>query len=269
MTVLVRAISRIGARTRFRFWNWGGRIKLIGALIRSATHYPATTRGQGFRVIMNQIRFTAVQALPFLSIMALVIGLAVIAQASAQAARFGFSDILGTILVTVVVRELGPLLTAIVVLGRSGTAIAAELATNGVLRETEALESMGVDPLQYLVVPRVLGGAISVAILAVFFDVVALGGGAIFAWALADVSPGALAASVQAALRPSDLWLTVIKGAVFGLGISTLCSFEGLVGGRRPTDIPQCVTRGVVASLLFVFLVSTGFSLLFWLVLNR
>jgi phospholipid/cholesterol/gamma-HCH transport system permease protein len=169
----------------------------------------------------------------------------------------------------VVIRELGPLLTAIVVLGRSGTAIAAELATNGVLRETEALESMGVDPLQYVVIPRVVGAAISVAVLAVYFDMVALGGGAMFAWWLADVSPAALTVSVRDALTPLDLWLTVVKGAVFGLGIATLCSYEGLVGGRRPTDIPQCVTRGVVASLLFVFLVSVAFSLLFWLVLNR
>ncbi|MFO7894760.1 MAG: ABC transporter permease [Longimicrobiales bacterium] len=266
--MLVRTIAGIGSRARQRGQSWLGRIRFIGALARSATHYPATTRTQGFRVIINQIRFTAVQALPFLSIMALVIGLAVIAQASAQAARFGFSDVLGTILVTVVIRELGPLLTAIVVLGRSGTAIAAELATNGVLRETEALESMGVDPLQYMVIPRVAGAAISVAVLAVFFDVVALGGGAVFAWWLADVSPAALAVSVRDALTPMDLWLTVVKGGVFGLGIATLCSYEGLVGGRRPTDIPQCVTRGVVASLLFVFLVSVSFSLLFWLVLN-
>lgn len=267
--MLARTIAAIGSRARQRGRNWLGRVRFIGALARSATHYPPTTRTQGFRVIVNQIRFTAVQALPFLSIMALVIGLAVIAQASAQAARFGFSDVLGTILVTVVIRELGPLLTAIVVLGRSGTAIAAELATNGVLRETEALESMGVDPLQYLVIPRVIGAMISVAVLAVFFDVVALGGGAVFAWWLADVSPASLAVSIRDALAPLDLWLTVVKGGVFGLGIATLCSYEGLVGGRRPTDIPQCVTRGVVASLLFVFLVSVSFSLLFWLVLNR
>lgn len=267
--MIARALTAIGQGTRNRTSSWLGRIRFIGALGRSAMHYPVTTRTQGLRVIINQIRFTAVQALPFLSIMALVIGLAVIAQASAQAARFGFSDVLGTILVTVVIRELGPLLTAIVVLGRSGTAIAAELATNGVLRETEALESMGVDPLQYLVIPRVVGASISVAVLAIFFDVVALGGGALFAWWLADVSPAALATSIRAALNPSDLWLTALKGAVFGVGIATLCSYEGLVGGRRPTDIPQCVTRGVVASLLFVFLVSTSFSLLFWLVLNR
>lgn len=264
-----QAVAAVGARTRRRVGSWSGRVSFVGAVIRSAIHYPPTTREPGLRVLIDQVRFTAVQAVPFLGIMALVIGLAVIAQASAQAVRFGFTDVLGVILATVVVRELGPLLTAIVVLGRSGTAIAAELATNGVLRETEALESMGVDPLQYLVVPRVVGAAISVAVLTVLFDVIALGGGAMFAWWLADVPPAALAGAVRSALTPLDLWLTIVKGGIFGVGIAILCSYEGLVGGRRPTDIPQCVTRGVVASLLFLFTVSMVFSLLFWLVLDR
>jgi phospholipid/cholesterol/gamma-HCH transport system permease protein len=267
--VIERAITAVGAGTRRRFGRWSGRIRFVGALARSTVRYPPTTRAAGVRILINQLRFTAVQALPFLGVIALVIGLAVIAQASAQAVRFGFTDVLGLILTTVVVRELGPLLTAIVVLGRSGTAIAAELATNGVLRETEALESMGVDPLQYLVVPRVVGAAISVAILTIFFDAVALGGGALFAWWMAEVPPAALASAIRDALTPLDLWLTVVKGGIFGAGIAVLCAYEGLVGGRRPTDIPQCVTRGVVASLLFVFMVSMSFSVLFWLVLDR
>lgn len=267
--MILRAVAAVGAHTRQRADSWIGRVRFAGALVRSAANYPATTREQGLRVLINQIRFTAVHALPFLGVMATVIGLVVIAQASAQAVRFGFTDMLGLVLVTVVIRELGPLLTAIVVLGRSGTAIAAELATNGVLRETEAMESMGVDPLQYLVVPRVVGAAISVAVLTIFFDAVALGSGALFAWWFADVSPSALMASVRSDLTGADVWLSLLKGGIFGLGIATLCSYEGLVGGRRPTDIPQCVTRGVVASLLFVFLVSLFFSLLFWLGLNR
>ncbi len=267
--MVTHAVEAVGRRTREFGWNWGGRIRFIGAIVRAALHYPKTIRSLGLRVIVNQIRFTAVQAIPFLLTMALVIGVVVIIQTNAQAERLGFSQILGTILVTVVVRELGPLLTAVVVIGRSGTAIAAELATNGVLRETEAMESMGVDPLQYLVFPRVAGAAISVAILALFFDVIALVGGTLFAKMLVDVSIADVMASIRAAAHPGDVWLTIVKGAVFGIGIATLSAYEGLLGGRKPTDIPQCVTRGVVASLLFVFLVSTSFSLLFWLVLNQ
>ncbi len=265
---MIRAVASLGRRSRARGRTWIGRVRFIGALARATLHYPATSRTHGLRVTIDQIRFTAVQAIPFLTVVALAIGLAVIAQASAQAARFGLSNALGTILVTVVVRELGPLITAVVVLGRSGTAIATELATNGVLRETEALESMGVDPLQYHVLPRVTAAAISVAALVVFFDVVALGSGAFFAWWLADVLPGVVITSLREAMTGLDVWLSLLKGGLFGFGIAALCSYEGLIGGRRPTDIPQCATRGVVASLLYVVLVSVVFSLLFWLVLR-
>lgn len=265
---MIRAVAALGRRSRVRGERWIGRVRFTGALARCVLHHPATARSHGRRVTVNQIRFTAVQALPFLSVIALIIGLAVISQASVQATRLGLGDVLGTILVTAIVRELGPLITAVVVLGRSGTAIAAELATNGVLRETEALEALGVDPIQYHVAPRVVGGAVSVAMLVVFFDVVALGSGAFFAWWLADVPPATLITSVRSAMTGLDIWLTLLKGGLFGFGIATLCAYEGLVGGHRPTDIPQCVTRGVVASLLFVFVVSVGFSLLFWQVLR-
>lgn len=238
------------------------RVSFLGAVIRSAMDYPVTTRSLGLRILINQVRFTAVQALPFLSMIALVIGVTVIVQAHAQAARFGLSEVLGRILVTVVVQELGPLLTAIVVIARSGTAIAAELATNGVMGETEALEAMGVDPLQYLVVPRVVGGAVSVALLTIYFDAVTLGGGAVVAALLGGVSAAEYASSLRLALTLGDLWITLLKGAIFGAGVAMLCSQEGLLGGRKPTDIPQCATRGVVASILFVFLVSTSISLL-------
>ncbi|MBI4410694.1 MAG: ABC transporter permease [Gemmatimonadetes bacterium] len=261
--MLVRTLESLGRGTRTRGYRYIDRIRYVGAILRSALHYPATTRPLGLRVILNQIRFTAVQALPFLSTIALVIGVTVIVQAVAQR-MFGLSDILGRILVTVVVRELGPLLTAIIVIGRSGTAIAAELATDGVLGETEAMESMGVDPLQYLVAPRVIGGAISVALLTIYFDTITLVGGSLFAWMLGEVSLNEYFSSLRLALQPSDLWITLIKGGLFGAGIATLCSYEGLIGGKKPTDIPQCVTRGVVASILFVFLVSTIFSLVLY-----
>ena len=264
MRAAAATIEAIGRGFRTRAGRNVERLQFIGAMIRSAMHYPVTTRPLALRVILNQIRFTAVQALPLLTTIAFVIGVTVIVQAHAQAARFGFSEALGKILTTVVVRELGPLLTAIIVIGRSGSAIAAELATNGVLGETEAMESMGVDPHQYLVVPRVVGAAISVTLLAVLFDAVTLTSGALFTWMLGEVSIVEYVASLRLALVPLDLWLTLAKGSIFGIGIATLCSYEGLLGGRLPTDIPQCVTRGVVSSMVFVFMVSSIFSLILY-----
>lgn len=260
--VPLRAIAALGRGARELGTDALTITHFIGAVLRGGLTYPATARTHWTRNLLNQVRFTAVQALPFLATIAVLIGVTVIVQANAQAVKFGFSDVLGRILTSVVVRELGPLLTAIVVLGRSGTAIAAELATSTVLGETDAMEAMGIDPLQYLVFPRVVGGAISVALLVVFFNAITLGSGAMAAWVLGSVSLHEYLGSLRLALSPSDLVLMVFKGAVFGAGIATLCAFAGLLGGRTPPDIPRSVTHGVVLSLLFVFAVSALFSVL-------
>lgn len=263
--MITAAVENVGGATRRLGARAADRIHFIGAVTRGALAQPASFRPVGRRILLNQIRFTAVQAIPFLGAIAAMIGVAVMVQVSAQAARLGISDVLGPIVVSVVVRELGPLLTAVVVIGRSGTAIAAELATNTVLGETEALESMGIDPLQHFVLPRIVGMTISVMLLTVFFDAIALGAGALVGELVGVASASVYAESLKIALQPADLWLTLMKGAVFGAGIAILCCYEGLSGGQRATAIPQCVTRGVVGSLFFVFTVSVIFSVAFYL----
>jgi phospholipid/cholesterol/gamma-HCH transport system permease protein len=261
-SVPLRAIAGLGRSVRGLGVQGITVTHFIGAVLRGGLTYPATARTAWTRSLLNQVRFTAVQALPFLGTIALLIGMTVIVQANAQAVKFGFSDVLGRILTSVVVRELGPLLTAIVVLGRSGTAIAAELATSTVLGETDAMEAMGIDPLQYLVFPRVVGGAISVALLVVFFNAISLIGGALAAWVIGAVSLQEYLGSLRLALSLGDLVLMVGKGAVFGAGIATLCAYAGLMGGRTPPDIPKSVTHGVVLSLLFVVAVSALFTVI-------
>ena len=258
----LRAIAGLGRATRQVGMDALTLTHFVGGVLRGGLSYPPTARTLWTRNLLNQVRFTAVQALPFLGTIAILIGVTVIVQANAQAVKFGVSDVLGKILTSVVVRELGPLLTAIVVLGRSGTAIAAELATSSVLGETDAMEAMGVDPLQYLVFPRVVGGAISVALLVVFFNAITLVGGALAAWVVGAVSLGEYMGSLRLALAPGDLIIMVGKGAIFGAGIATLCAYAGLMGGRTPPDIPRSVTQGVVLSLLFVFAISALFTVL-------
>lgn len=258
--MIAALVAGVGRGSRAYAGRMADRVRFVGAVLRASLRYPATARPLFGRTVANQVRFTAVQALWLVSQVALILGATVIVQAHAQAVRFGFADSLGRILTTVVVRELGPLLTAIVVLGRSGTAIAAELATNGVMGERDAMEAMGVDPVQYLILPRIVAGGISVALLSVYFVALTLAAGAGMALLLERVSAAEYVQSLRFALSPFDLTLTLVKGALFGVGITTLCSFEGLTGGTRPTDIPQCVTRGVVSSLLFVFVVSAVLS---------
>lgn len=256
------AIATLGRSVRQRSSSYASRLRFLGAVARASVRYPSSAYPVLARTLVNQIRFTAVQALPFVLAIALLIGLTVLVETMAQAARLGLTATLGRILVTVVIRELGPMLTAIIVIARSGTAIAAELATSDVMGEVEAAEAMGVDPYQYWVLPRMLGTAVSVTLLIVYFDVVTVLSGLTLGDALGRVDLASSLAVFRAELSPADLWLTLAKGTLFGLGIALLCCYEGLRAGGRPTLVPICVTRGVVASLGFVFALSALFSAL-------
>ncbi|MEX2177106.1 MAG: ABC transporter permease [Gemmatimonadaceae bacterium] len=236
-------------------------VRFVGSCARAiATMSPSARRMFG-RVLMLQVRFTAVDAMMIISGLALLIGALVIAQAHAQAVRFGVSEALGQLLATIIVRELGPLFAAIIVVARSGTAIASELATSRVMGEVTALEALGVDPVQYMVIPRLAGCAISVALLAVYFDALAIFGGLMATSLLAKLSPGDYLESLRMGLSQWDVPLVLLKGTIFGLGTAVVCCWSGLRAARTPAAIPQSVTRGVVIAMVYVFAVSALFTL--------
>jgi phospholipid/cholesterol/gamma-HCH transport system permease protein len=210
------------------------------------------------RVLINQIRFTALQAIFLVAFLAAILAFLVISQSIRQLGRFGAIDNLGTIMVVAVIRELGPLLTALIVVSRSGTAIAAEMATNRVMGEVTALEAMGIDPYIYLVLPRMLGAIVSVATLMVVFDAVALTSGFVAA-ATSGMSLNRYTAIVLKTLSAGDVWLTLAKGIFFGAAVALFCSYHGLAVKAGPTEIPQAVTRGVVATIVAIFIMSALF----------
>ena len=236
-------------------------IGFVGSCVRAALSLPRNTRGLSWRSLFMQVRFTAVDAMPIIAGLALLIGGLVIAQAHAQAVRFGVSEALGQLLATVIVRELGPLFAAIIVVARSGTAIASELATARVMGEVTALEALGVDPIQYMVLPRLFGVAISVALLALYFDAIAIFGGLVATWLLAHLPPSDYLESLRLGMSTTDVLLVTAKGAMFGLGTATICSWAGLRAARTPAAIPQSVTRGVVIAMVYVFTVSAMFTI--------
>lgn len=264
--MILDAIAATGASAR----QLGSASALVtrfaGAVMRSTLTYPRTAFRLWWRSVVNQVRFTATDAIPFVGTVAVVVGGIVIVEASAQAIKFGgLSDTLGRLLASVVVRELGPLLTAILVIGRSGTAIAAELAACRVYGEIDALEAMGVNPLHYFVLPRVLGVSLSVAALTLLFDAVTLTSGLLAARVIQKISLDEYVGSLRLAMRSWDVVEVILKGAISGAGIAALCAFEGLRAGRAPTEIPQAVTRAVVDSLLFVVGLAGLFAVLRYL----
>lgn len=245
-----RWLSRLGALARFGF---GG--------AAAAARLPSAGRAVVLRVTLHQIRFTAVHAIGLVVLLSGILSFLVISQAIRELGQIGATSLIGTLMVVAIVRELGPLITALAVVGRSGTAIAAELATNTVMGEVRALEGMGIDPRQYLVLPRFIGAVVSLFALLVVFDIVAIGAG-FAAASLNGMTGNRYAEIVLRSLSARDVWLTVGKALAFGLIVGILPSYFGLSVRRAATEVPVAVSRATVTSIVGIFLCSALFVVL-------
>ncbi|HYP78183.1 MAG TPA: ABC transporter permease [Polyangiaceae bacterium] len=217
------------------------------------------------RVITTQIMYTGVQALSLVSVIAFLLGSSIIIQTNLLGSADG--ELLGKVLVAVVLRELAPLVTAIVIAGRSGTAMATELGNMKVNSEVLALSSLGIDPPRFIVLPRLVASIVSVLVLMIYFSVVAIFGAFTVAQLTATASWESLYSGVSRGVMPFDFGLFLLKGVGLGAIVGWLCCHYGLKVKSSPTEVPQQASRAVVMSLLCGVVYSTFVTALFyWLV---
>ncbi|MBI4663252.1 MAG: ABC transporter permease [Verrucomicrobia bacterium] len=215
-------------------------------------------------LIRAQIHRAGVRLLPIISFSALALGLVILGQTVALLSRVGATNYAGTIMVTVVVRELGPLITALLVLARVGTAIVIELGTARALGEVEALEAIGIDPIHYLVMPRVAGLALAIFALTVYLILVTLFSGYLFAF-LQDVPllPGDYFSQLAGALRWEDFVLLALKTCAFGSLIAVVTCYHGLARPLRVEEVAQATTQAVVESVVACTLLDAAFIVVY------
>jgi phospholipid/cholesterol/gamma-HCH transport system permease protein len=213
-------------------------------------------------LVVVQIARTGLNLLPLVLFLAVALGLLVIGQTVSLLTSVGANQFLGTVMVTVVVRELGPLLATLVVLGRAGAGHVIELSTARALGEVEALEVMGIDPVHYLVVPRVVGMALGVFALTVYLILVALGSGYLWAF-LQDVPlrPGEYFRQLAEALQPLDFVVLTLKSAAFGFFIAIVTCYHGLAQPLRLEEVSQVTIRAVTQSVIICVVLDAVFLL--------
>lgn len=205
------------------------------------------------RVILKQLYFTGLETLKVIVVISIMIGTVIITQVITLIG-VGNEGLTGKVLVWVVVRELGPLLTALIVIARSGAAIATELGYMKINGEIDSIESLGIASEQYLVMPRVMGVTAAVVILTIYFELLAVVGGFLVASIGWHIQFEALSQGLFSILTPKELVLTLLKSLCFGLFLSAACCRQGLSVGRSATQIPQAATKGVMQSLFLVFI---------------
>lgn len=202
-------------------------------------------------LIRHETARAGLRLLPMFLFMAAALGLLVIGQSVSWLTRVGAINYLGTIMVLVVVRELGPLLAALLVLARVGSANVIELGTSRATGEVEALEALGIDPVLYLVVPRVLGMALGVFSLTVYLIIGALLSG--YLWAFLQnvpLRPGEYFRQLAGALSGVDFALLALKTLAFGFIVAIVTCYHGLAQPLRLEEVSYATVRAVAQSVI-------------------
>lgn len=217
--------------------------------------------------IRHQIFESGLKLLPMIAFLGLALGFVIIGQTVALLTSVGAHEYTGPVMVAVVVRELGPLTTALIVLARVGTATVIELGMSRATGEVEALEALAIDPIHLMVVPRVIGQAVSIFALTIYLILIALVSGYLFIMVQnVPLTPAAYADQITSALTWQDFVLVALKTLAFGTIIAVVTCYQGLAQPLRLEQVAAATSRAVVAGTIGCVMVDAIFILLFLLV---
>ena len=213
--------------------------------------------------IARHVYETGIQAIPIVSLIAFLISVIIAYLSAQQLQQFGAEIYTVDLVAIAVLREMGVLLTAIIVAGRSGSAFAAEIGVMQLNEEVDALRSMGVDYYEVLVSPRVIGLFIALPLLTIVADAMGLAGGALLSNLLLGISLDQFFPRVQAALAPTTFWAGLIKAPVFALLIAMVGTYRGMQVRDSSRELGRLTTTAVVESIFLVIFADAIFAIVF------
>ena len=243
-------VSRTGAAVVGTASAVVGAIRLAVASLREANAASSSAAGCIHEIWLQQVRFTGMHALAIVTAAGIITGAIVIVQSMAILPQVGAASSLGRLIALIVIREVGPLLVAFIVIGRSATATSVELGTMVVGDEIAVLRSLGIAPRAYVVFPRLAGITVATMVLMVYFDLAAVAGGYVVSFLFVRLPLSFFLGSVAHHLRVIDLTATLAKGFLFGAVISAVACHFGLSVQQSPTEIPKAALRTVVNAIL-------------------
>jgi phospholipid/cholesterol/gamma-HCH transport system permease protein len=238
-------------------------ITFLGRVTSGTLHALFRPRGLRLASVSRQIAETGIDALPIVGLLAMMISIVIAYQGVHQLRPYGAEDLTIDLVAVSVLREMGVLITAIMVAGRSGSAFTAEIGVMRARDEIDALKVMGLDPMPLLVVPRLIGLVITLPLLTFFADVMGLFGGSLITQTLLHVSPMQYLERVHQAVDTSDLFVGLVKAPVFAFVIAIIGCMHGLRVRGSAESVGRETTRAVVKSIFLVIVLDALFSILF------
>lgn len=213
--------------------------------------------------LVAQMEQTGVNAVPIIGLLSFLIGVVIAYQSADQLRRFGAQIYTVNLLGVGILRELGVLMAAIIIAGRSGSAFTAQLGTMRVNEEIDALRTIGLDPVEVLVIPRLFGLMLTLPMLALCADLFGLLGGCLMAWATLGITPPQFFRQLQYGLNSGTFWIGLIKAPFFAFIIALVGCYEGFQVARSAESVGRQTTLSVVESIFLVIVADAAFSIVF------
>jgi phospholipid/cholesterol/gamma-HCH transport system permease protein len=239
-------------------------LEFLGRIYTVLGHALVRPRRLRPRSVIRHIYEAGIQAVPIVALIAFLISI-IIAYIGAQELRQFGGEVFVVDLVTLsVLRELGVLLTAIIVAGRSGSAFAAEIGVMRLNDEIDALRAIGLNVVEVLVLPRILGLIIALPLLTVIADAMGLAGGAVLSWLVLNIPFNQFLVRMQEAIAPTTFWAGLLKAPVFGFVIAMIGTFRGIQVRESSRELGRLTTVAVVESIFMVLFVDAVFAVVYW-----
>jgi phospholipid/cholesterol/gamma-HCH transport system permease protein len=242
-------LELIGRRTTLFVEETGRVVVLFFQTVKWSLRPPL-----GFRNTLKQMEEVGVRSIPVVLITAISTGMVLALQSYTGFKRFDAESLVGTVVALSMTRELGPVLTGLIVAGRAGAAMAAELGTMRVTEQIDALATMATNPIKYLIVPRFLAGMVMLPVLTIFADMIGIGGGYFVAVQVLDVNPVVYLRRTTEYLEFEDIFGGLLKAMVFGIIIATVSCHKGFNTEGGAEGVGKATTGAVVLSSMLILI---------------
>jgi len=250
----VNILVRMGESAITHTFNIRLMTAFIGSVFLSFLHVLLKPKRLRIEDTITHIENTGVNAIPIVALISFLLGLIIAFMSSLQLQQFGANIYVASLVALAMVSELGPIMTAIIVAGRTGSAFAAEIGTMKISEEVDALFSMGFDPTLFLVIPRMIAAIVVVPILTLFFDIFAIFGGLVVGVLILKLSPGAYITQTIDALSLVEITWGFVKSIIFAMLVSWIACLRGFQTKGGAAAVGNAATSAVVSSLFLIIL---------------
>jgi phospholipid/cholesterol/gamma-HCH transport system permease protein len=263
LSPFLRVVSEVGDATMVTLHTLHGLLGFLGATTLAFIHvirHPSRFR---FNATVHQFESVGVTALGIVGLMSFLIGIVIAQQGAVQLRQFGAEVFTINLVGRITLRELGVLMTAIMVAGRSGSAFAAQLGTMKLTEEIDAMRTIGVSPMEALVVPRVMSAIIIMPLLGFYASLLSIIGGGLLCWISLDIPPVTFIQRIREVVPISDLYVGLVKAPVFGAIIAMAGCFQGMLVEGDSEQVGARTTSAVVQAIFLVIVLDAFFAVFF------